>query len=350
MNRQNTGLVALLACCLPVLSAQAQATRFHIKPLIISGDDNVQATAINSSGTIVGTLYAGITDAPSAIAINGNAITTLPLPQSGYSALNPRAINDAGDILGWARGSFYGIAQMFLLQGDTYNPAYQEVVIEPGSNAQYLSPDPMGLSDNGKVSYNTIFGLSDPIGNHYGTPGHFHSVPEMSRFTVIQSINAHGLVAGTSYSLSGIHAMFLGRGKDFITVTPPGSINTFGGYVNDSGAVAGSYKDASRAYHGFIYSGGTYTTFDMPVAAGTVTTTGFNNKGRVVGTFTNPTTGKIHCFLYNGSVVSSFGTFPSNETVSVAISNSGGMVVNSQIPSEKPKYLSYKVSCTGTGC
>jgi probable HAF family extracellular repeat protein len=350
MNRHFFGFTALAACCLPALSAQAEATRFRIKPLIIKGDDNIEATAINSGGTIVGTLYAGITDAPSAIAISGNTVTALPLPQANYSALHPTSINAEGDILGWARGPFDGIAQMFLFQDGAYNQAYQEVVIEPGSNAQYLSPDAMGVSKTGKVFYNTIFGLSDPIGNHYGKPPHFRTVPEMNRFTVILSINDHGVVAGTSYSLSGIHAMFEGSGKDFVTITPPGSINTIGGFVNNSGAVAGSFKDASRAYHGFVYNGSAYTVFDMPVAAGTVTATGFNNKGRVVGTYTSASNGKIHCFLYNGSVVSSFGTFPSSETVSVAIGDGGGIVVNSQIPSEKPKYLSYAVYCTGTGC
>ncbi len=347
MTREIIGFITLLAVSMP---AQAQETRFRIRQLIVSGDDNVHATAINGEGTIVGTLYAGITDAPTAIAINGNSITTLPLPQASYSALNPTAINDKGDILGWARGSFYGIAQMFLLQGGTYNQAYQAVVIEPGSNAQYLSPDPMGLSKTDEVFYNTLFGLSDPIGTNYGKPPHLHNVPQMNRFTVIQSINDYGVVAGTSYSLSGIHAMFAGRGNDFVTITPPGSTNTFGGFINDKGAVAGSYADANRADHGFVYAAGAYTTFDVPAPAGTVTVTGFNNKGRVVGTYTNAKTGKVHCFLYNGSAVSSFGTFAPYSAVSVALSDRGGMVVSSQIDSEKPKYVSYGVTCTGAGC
>jgi hypothetical protein len=346
-----TGFITLLAAALAAApAAQAQQTRFRIRQLIVSGDDNVHATAINSQGTIVATLYAGITDVPSAIAISGNTITTLPVPLASYSALNPTAINDAGDILGWARGGFFGIAQMFLLQGSTYNQAYQAVVIEPGQNSQYFQPDPMGLSKTDEVFYNTIFGLSDPIGNNYGKPPHLHNVPAMNRFTVIQSINAYGVVAGTSYSLSGIHTMFAGRDKTFITITPPGSINTYGGYINDSGAVAGSYKDATQAYHGFIYQAGAYSIFDVPAPAGTVTVTGFNGKGRVVGTYTNANTGKVHCFLYNGSTVSSFGTFAQSDSVSVALSDRGGMVVSSQIDSEKPKYLSYAVSCTGAGC
>jgi len=350
VTRDIIGFITLIAGTLAALPAQAQETRFRIKQLIISGDDNVHATAINGHGTIVATLYAGITDAPSAIAINGRAITTLPVPQTSYSALNPIAINDKGDILGWARGNFYGIAQMFLLQGGTYNQAYQAVVIEPGSNASYFSPDPMGLSKTDEVFYNTLFGLSDPIGTNYGKPPHLHNVPQMNRFTVIQSINDYGVVAGTSYSLSGVHTMFAGRGKDFITITPPGSINTHGGFINDSGAVAGSYEDANRAQHGFIYAAGAYTIFDVPAPSGSVTVTGFNNKGRVVGTYTNANTGKVHCFLYNGTSVSTFGTFPAYEAVAVALSDRGAMVVSNQISSEKPKYLSYAVSCTGAGC
>jgi probable HAF family extracellular repeat protein len=157
------------------------------------------------------------------------------------------------------------------------------------------------------------------------------------------------MIAGTSFSLSGIRTMFEGKGKNFSSVLPPGSINTLGGFLNNTGAIAGSYIDASRAYHGFVYQSGTYTTFDMPVTASEIAVTGIDDNGRVVGYYTSVTKPKVHAFLYNGSTVSTFGDFPQYNNVAVVINNSGVMAVSSQWPNAN-KYLSYRVTCSGTGC
>jgi probable HAF family extracellular repeat protein len=334
---------------MPLLMAQAQETKFTTRQIIIAGDDNVQATSINNPGTIVGTLYAGITDAPSGIAINGKTVTTLPAPGGSFGVLYPRAINDNGDILGWARGSIEGNADVFLLQGGTYNTAYQATVIEPGGNANAFLPDPMGLTAKDQVFFNIIVSLSGPIGTQYGRPPHYRSVPSFGRFTVLQSIDSSGIVAGTAFSFNGVRTMFMGRGKNFATVLPPGSTNTAGGFLNNKGALAGSYRD-SVGWHAFVYQGGNYTSFDMPEAAGTVAVTGINNKGRVVGTYTSVANGNIYGFLYNGSTVSSFGKYGGTDNVSVTLNDQGAMVVTRQIQSREPKYLSYRVSCSGTGC
>ncbi len=343
-------ILAMLTATTTLCSAASAQTNFHIKQIIIAGDVNVNATAINNKGSIVGTLYAGITDDPSGIEIDGTTVTTLPLPQASYGALNPMAINQNGDILGWARGSFLGIAQTFLLQGGAYNPAYQQVVIEPGQYAADFLPDPMGLTNTDKIFFNTVFGLSDPVGTSYGKPPNFHHAPDEGRFTVLQSIDEAGTVVGTSFSFSGIHTMFAGSGKTFVTITPPGSTNTLGGYQNNKGAIAGSYVDASRTYHGFVYQAGNYTSFDMPEAAANIAVTGINNAGRVVGRYAAASNGKIHAFLYNGNTVSSFGLYNSTDNVAVALNDRGIMVVARQIAGEKPSYESYRVICSGTGC
>jgi hypothetical protein len=48
----------------------------------------------------------------------------------------------------------------------------------------------------------------------------------------------------------------------------------------------GTYVDAANAQHGFLYSGGTYTTIDFPHATGT-TVTGINAHDDIVGGYSD---------------------------------------------------------------
>lgn len=354
MNRGKIALLAALSAGAPAVSAQAQTTTFHSKQLLVAGDDNVQATAINDSGVIVGTVYAGITDVGTGIEIVGDKVTTLPAPSTIFPVFYPRAIDAAGDIFGWGQNPGEGNAQSFLLQGGTYNIAYEKTVIEPSNIAKEVVPQVMGLNDNDEVFFNIITSLSGPLITQYGIPPNFKNAPTTNRYNLIQSINNDGIIAGTSFSFSGIRTMFEGKNKKFTSVLPPGSINTLGGYLNNTGAVAGSYIDGSHVYHGFVYQSGTYTSFDMPEAASVISVTGINDNGRVVGYYTSGTKPRTHAFLYNGTTVSTFGTYPQYNNVAVVINNGGTMVVSSQWPDlgNGPinKYVSYLVTCAGAGC
>ena len=79
----------------------------------------------------------------------------------------------------------------------------------------------------------------------------------------------------------------------------------------------------------FTYNGGEITTFDMPEAASRVTVTAMNRAGRVVGVYTD-STGAQHGFLWNGSLVSTFGKYPAGPPGRRR--NKGGMVVSEQNP------------------
>jgi hypothetical protein len=54
--------------------------------------------------------------------------------------------------------------------------------------------------------------------------------------------------------------------------------------VNNSGQVVGDYVDAADVMHGFIYSGTTFTSFDVPGSTAT-TINGLNDVGQIVGFF-----------------------------------------------------------------
>src|SRR5205807_10496761 len=58
----------------------------------------------------------------------------------------------------------------------------------------------------------------------------------------------------------------------------------------------GSYYASSPGFHGFLSSGGTYTTLDDPAGTDTVAT-GINDLGQIVGHYSN---GSVqHSFLYS---------------------------------------------------
>ena len=350
MNCRKIALLAALSAGVPVFAAQAQTTTFQSKQLLIAGDDNVQARGINDSGVIVGTVFAGITSAPTGFSLLGNKVTLLPAPNAGFPAFYPVAINAAGDIFGWGRNPIDDVGDTFLYQKGAYNPAYQQLLIAPSDIAPYIVPQFLGLTKTDEIFFNVIFSLSGPVGTNYGTPPHLQEVPMMERFTNIMSINNAGTIAGTTFSFNGVRAMFEGKNKHFTAVLPPGSTNTKGGYLNNKGAIAGSYVDGSRAYHGFVYQAGTYTSFDMPEAASDIEVTGINDLGRVVGYYKSVANQHLHAFLYNGTTVSKFGSFDQSNDVNVVINNYGVMVVMTMFFTHDPKYLSYRVICSGPGC
>src|SRR5262245_14279555 len=81
--------------------------------------------------------------------------------------------------------------------------------------------------------------------------------------------------------------------------------------INSSGQIVGSYRDVSGATHGYLYSGGTYTTLDVPAA--TVTEArAINDLGQIVGTYTDA--GGTHNFLYSGGSYATLADLPGAPT------------------------------------
>src|SRR5258708_35372287 len=74
-----------------------------------------------------------------------------------------------------------------------------------------------------------------------------------------------------------------------------GTTQAFG--VNDTDQIVGSYSNASGS-HGFLESGGMYTTLDDPLATTGTTAQGINATGQTVG-FYNTTNGP-HGLLFTG--------------------------------------------------
>ena len=343
-----------------MLGAHAQTAKFKVQQIIIAGDDNVQATALNDSGIIVGSVYAGISDIAAGFSLASNVVTTLPSPNALGASLNPMAIDAAGNIWGWANSeigtnsTLPDKAAYYLSSNGTYNTNYAGVVVSPGSGESELSVLPMGMNSKGEVFYNSWQSRDYPAVPYYGTPAHYFTAPSVDQYTLIESMNNHGMIVLEGFRFfNPIYTLYVGKGKNFVQLAPPDAIDTRGGLVNDAGVVAGSFVDSNQFAHGFVYAGGKYIIFDMPDAAIAVMVTGFNDKGRVVGSYSTGAKADQHAFLYNGTSVSTFGSYGESSLVTVKINNKGAIIAMERLSSpagDVQKYASYRVACTGQGC
>src|SRR5262249_40824885 len=91
----------------------------------------------------------------------------------------------------------------------------------------------------------------------------------------------------------------------FVVFDPPGSTFTMPSVVTATGAIIGSYTDASGVTHGFIRSrGGNITTFDAPDSTSTTPTD--STPGDVITGWYSDTFGIPHGFIRarDGSITS----------------------------------------------
>src|ERR1700730_15792196 len=94
--------------------------------------------------------------------------------------------------------------------------------------------------------------------------------------TVLAATWAAGLLAAASPASAAAYS--------FTTIDVPGAVagSTRGGGINNSGQIVGSFV-AGATTHGFLDTGGSFTTIDVP-GAGTVAS-GINDTGHIVGHF-----------------------------------------------------------------
>jgi probable HAF family extracellular repeat protein len=118
---------------------------------------------------------------------------------------------------------------------------------------------------------------------------------------------------------------FLDSGGSYTTLNVPGAIQTSADAINAQGQIVGDYFGSNGPHSGFLYSGGIYTTIDPPGSYST-TLTGINAKGQIVGYFTESNGGPPHGFLYSHGTytVLDFPGAIDTETVSI---NASGQIV-----------------------
>lgn len=97
--------------------------------------------------------------------------------------------------------------------------------------------------------------------------------------------------------------------------------------VNDAGQIVGGYLDSSGVIHGYEFSGGKFTTIDVPFAGATGNTAdAINNSGEIVGGWTD-SGGATHAFTLIGGTFASFDYPGATLTTTLDVNNEGEIVV-----------------------
>jgi uncharacterized membrane protein len=144
--------------------------------------------------------------------------------------------------------------------------------------------------------------------------------------TVINGINAAGRLAGTYMGTSRSHAFFWSQGV-LTTLDPSGSTRSQGGFLNAQDQVVGTYRDANDKRHGFLWSKGNFTTFNVPddhPLFGTVAL-GINDPGQIVGDYVD-TDGNRHGFLLSQGTYTTLDVPGAMLTVAQGINNASLIV------------------------
>jgi probable HAF family extracellular repeat protein len=136
-------------------------------------------------------------------------------------------------------------------------------------------------------------------------------------------INDSGQIVGEYFS--NIFRGFLLAGGTFTALNDPAAgtssgQGTLAQGINNTGQVVGYYVDATNNTHGFIDSGGVYTSLDVPFAPGGTFAQGINSSGLVVGYYVDVNVHR-HGFVYNPNSGAPYTTL--NDPDATGVSGNG---------------------------
>src|SRR5205823_5099108 len=109
-------------------------------------------------------------------------------------------------------------------------------------------------------------------------------------------INNSDQVVGAYVDAGGTHGFLYdpksGIFPPYFTLNEPlatGNEGTVASGINATRQIVGFYQDANSHHHGFLLSGGVYTTLDDPSATDNTFAEGINGSGQIVGSYSNAT-------------------------------------------------------------
>ena len=251
--------------------------------------------------------------------------TILDNPNATFATIG-FGINDSGQVAGQFRNAtgFHSFV---------YDPTAKSYTALISLSAT-SGPFAYGLNNNGQVTGS----LTDSNGLHgfvlNGSAYTMLDVPNTSggnikkNMTYAKGISNDGQVAGIFYDPlgDGNPRGFTYNGGVFTTLDVPNAqFGTWVNSINNNGQAVGFYQDATQMYHGFVYDPITknYANIDMPNASTQVY--GINDRGQVTGNYSN---GYPLGFVYDLSTKAIY-TFNISNATSVApngINNKGQVI------------------------
>src|SRR6516225_4456511 len=246
-----------------------------------AGTNGTGAHGINDSGQIVGT-YQNATGKHGFLESGGTYIT-LDDPYATLGTTNASDINDAGQIVG----------------------SFQNATGSHGFHLEWRS---------------TILWAPKAPLNGIST---FSNGPGSTSARVVGSYQDATGVHGFLLSIASYYTLIDGvytPVDTYTTIDGPAGFNTGAMGINRAGQIVGSYQDA-KGVHGFLLSGGTYTTLDDPLATNGTYANDINDAGEIVGYYQNAS--GDHGFLFSGGTYTTLDDPASFVTDAPGISNTG---------------------------
>ena len=158
-----------------------------------------------------------------------------------------RGISNAGDVVGVYFDSA-GDEHGFLLKDGTFHNIHV-----PGSRGEHVSM----AQDNGRVLVGSFYtNPGDPIyGFVRNRPGEFQTIKFHGHGLVCTGarwINEKGDIVGVyGPNCAGVRHGYLLRQGKFVTIDPPGAVDTQSDAINDDGVIVGLYTDRTGVTHGY---------------------------------------------------------------------------------------------------
>ncbi|MDI1264899.1 MAG: Ig-like domain-containing protein [bacterium] len=259
---------------------------------------NAYAYDINDLGQIVGTYDLGGFFSYGFL-YSGGTYTTISVPDAYYT--NVFGINNAGDIVGaYADNTSNHYMHGFLYSNGTYTTIDSPLATYPFTVAT-------DINDFGEIVGYYSISPNYPFQSGFVYSAGTYTSVSTGGGTGVTGINNAGdyvgyygsVFTGASYSFSVIDGQYSGLNPPF-DLGDGRTPNNIAGGINDLGEIVGSYNVFVDQYHlgsshGFLYSGGAYTTIDYPLGNMPTTLSGINNSGLIVGYYQDAS--GTHSFL-----------------------------------------------------
>jgi len=309
-----------------VVSAKTPAREAAFTTIDVPGAVVTFATDISPAGDVVGRYIESIPNRPPpgspipgghGFLLTGDRFAPIDFPAASFTIA--QGIDSRGNIV----GSYHdrdGKSHGFLLSGGVFSSIDFPGAIGTVALGINTPGDIVGTytDTTGQYPWPTSHGflLSGGVFSSIDFPG--------ALITTAWKINSAGQIVGRYKSLDGKFHIYLlcrhqgecsqsgqlsPRSGSFTSIDFPGAFQTatgvFGadGGINPQGDLAGLYCsappcliNAAGHLHGFVLSGGEFTSFDFPGSVIATTATGINPRGDIVGAYRDPS-GIVHSYL-----------------------------------------------------
>ncbi len=259
------------------------------------------------------TLVFGLTSSASAITFS---FTTIDVP--GSLGTVAQDINNSGAIVGvFSASPPAAVRQGFLLSGGSFTP-----LIVPGAPRTAAA----NINDPGQI---VGFFRDTAVVNHgfLLSGGGFTTIdPAGATASFANGINDSSGIVGQYTDAAGIDHGFLLSGGTFTTIDIPGATSTSANDINDAGLIVGFFTDAAGRDRSYLRNlDGSFTLIDVPGATDTRVEGGINNRGDIVGDFTDPT-GAIHGFLLSNGAFTTIDVPGATDSFAIGLNDLGAIV------------------------